>query len=120
MGNSIIMTVKYDEFYKLFMEIKPDLRYHPDCIERGYTLDKLLGSDLVVRGPGNVDVNVNQFKDMLKERMSIGIAEPGKEKPPFIVFIGSTIDGTVTPVKQWYDVSYDNRALNYFNSSPKD
>lgn len=111
---SEIMVVTFDELHPLFMKTNPNLVYYGDL--KDVTLDRLLGhgDKLVVRGWGNVDVSLEDVKEMLGELQNILICEnTGKRKPPTVVFIHSFTNGLVDPPEQTYIVNYNESARKY-------
>jgi len=111
------MAVTYDEFYPLFMESEPNIINQDVLDERKLTLERLLGhgKKLIVVGPGNVDVDLDGLKWMLRNKTPIKIGENRKEdKFPTVVFIESTRYGSGDKfVKQEYEVTFHERVLEY-------
>jgi len=114
LGDFKKMAVTFDEFYELFMATNPNLVYSEEDIQAGRTLDKLLGSDLILAAGCYREMDLPEFRRKLEQGYSISLAKPANtnNRISYAVFLHCEfLDG----VYQKHDVEYTEAGLQYFD-----
>jgi hypothetical protein len=109
------MAVTFDEFYELFMATNPNLVYHEEDIQAGRTLDKILGSDLILAACRYREMELSEFKRVLEKGLSFALAKPAGETNECISYAVFLHCEFIDGVYHKHDVEYTETALQYFN-----
>ena len=96
-----IGSVSFEEFYKLFKRSNPNVRYTPEDKERGFTLDRICATDLIMEAPHHRNATLDQVKEAISEKESIAVKDKKLDKT--VIFIGAVGEGKNCYFEVWYN-----------------